>query len=316
VKGSYSFVLALLSCANTVVFANSPVSNNSTVASKASSRVSTASDSLNRIAGPAIQRSPSGAFRLPTGSGSYNPHVRSRVNACSGCILSPSGINIPAAATEVTEIQALGNWSAAQDAAGSGTAIGATGMVNAPSLSGNARQFQTSYSNSGDERYYTSFGADTVPTNFLYDAWVYIASPSSDVANLEMDMNQVMSNGQTVIFGVQCDGYSGTWDYTANEGTPANYSDVWLHSTAPCNPRNWAPNAWHHVQISYSRDAAGNVTYGSVWLDSVEQSLNVTVPSAFALGWSSMLLTNFQVDGVGTSGSTTVYLDNLAVYRW
>jgi hypothetical protein len=189
-------------------------------------------------------------------------------------------------------------------------------MVNTPSLSGGAREYQTSYSNSGDERYYSSFGADENATHFVYDGWLYIASPSNDVANLEMDLNQVMANGQTVIFGVQCDGYSGTWDYTANEGTPQNPSDVWLHSTATCNPRNWATNTWHHVQISYSRDDEGNATYESVWLDGAQQNMDVTVPSAFALGWGSALVTNFQVDGLGASGSATVYMDNLSVYRW
>ena len=61
--------------------------------------------------------------------------------------------------------------------------------MNTPSLSGNAREFDTSYSSRGDERYYESFGADTAVTNFWYDVWIYIASPSSDVANIEMDMN-------------------------------------------------------------------------------------------------------------------------------
>ena len=145
---------------------------------------------------------------------------------------------------------------------------------------------------------------------------MYLASPSGDIANLEMDMNQVMANGQTVIFGFQCDGYSGTWDYTANEGTPQNPSDQWLHSNAACKVSNWSTNTWHHVQISYSRDNSGNVTYQAVWLDGVEQQLNVTVPSAFALGWAPTLLTNFEVDGLGSSGSSTVYLDNLTVYRW
>ncbi len=66
-----------------------------------------------------------------------------------------------------------------------------------------------------------------------------------------------------------------------------------------------------------SRDDNGNVTYQSVWLDNVEQDLNATVPSAFALGWGPVLLTNFQVDG-GTSAaaSSTVYLDDLTIYRW
>ncbi len=324
-KASFSFVLTLLSCATTLL-ANSPAGKDARLtlqscrtAACSASQVPTGNSSLNSTSpSGALQISAAPAFRLPTGSGSYNPHVRARGNACAACLLaSTSGPIIPSSAIEVTEIQALGTWDAAQDmGGGGGSASGTSGVVNAPSLSGNAREFTTSYSNSGDERYYTLFGADTEAANFLYDAWIYVASPSTDVANLEMDMNQVMANGQTVIFGVQCDGYSGTWDYTANQGTPQNPSDVWLHSTASCNPRNWATNTWHHVQMSYSRDAAGNVTYESVWLDGGKQSLNATVPSAFALGWSSTLLTNFQVDGLGASGTATVYLDNLSVYRW
>lgn len=94
------------------------------------------------------------------------------------------------------------------------------------------------------------FGADTTVTNFLYDAWLNLAGPSTNIANLEFDMNQVMANGETVIFGVQCDGYSSTWDYTTNAGKPESFSDQWLHSTAPCNPRTWTLNAWHHVQMT------------------------------------------------------------------
>jgi hypothetical protein len=71
------------------------------------------------------------------------------------------------------------------------------------------------------------------------------------------------------------------------------------------------------VQISYSRDDEGNVSYHSVWLDGVEAPINETVNSAFKLGWShGDLMTNFQVDGAGSSGSSTLYLDNLTIYRW
>jgi hypothetical protein len=228
----------------------------------------------------------------------------------------PAGPVVPPNAIQVSSLQALSNWAAVNDTGGKGTSGGTTSMVSSPSLSSNAREFATNFLNSGDERYFVAFGDDTVSNNFLYDGWVYLASPTSDISNLEMDMNQVMANGQTVIFGFQCDGYSGTWDYTANEGTPQKPSDHWLHSNAVCNLSNWAPNTWHHVQISYSRDNAGNVTYQAVWLDGVEQQLNVTVPSAFALGWAPSLLTNIEVDGLGSSGSSTVYLDNLTVYRW
>jgi hypothetical protein len=90
-----------------------------------------------------------------------------------------------------------------------------------------------------------------------------------------------------------------------------------MHSTQSCNPRKWTTNAWHHIQISYSRDNYGNVTYKSVSFDGVAQQINQTAPSAFALGWGSVLLTNIQIDGAtSTAGSSIVYLDNLTVYRW
>jgi hypothetical protein len=129
-------------------------------------------------------------------------------------------------------------------------------------------------------------------------------------------MNQTMPNGQTAIFGVQCDGYTSTWDYTKNAGSPTSPVDQWVHSSAYCNPRGWSTNTWHHVQIYYSRDSSGNIAYHSVWLDGLEENIGATVNSAFALGWAPTLLTNFQVDGLGSGGSSTVYLDKLVVYRW
>lgn len=220
-------------------------------------------------------------------------------------------------ATTVTNIQSSFPWSMATDlGTGSGIATGTMSLVSSPSLSGAAREFGISYQNSAGERYWAVFGADSSSTNFTYDAQVYIAAPSSDIANLEFDMNQVMTNGETVIFGVQCDGYSNTWDYTTNAGTPQNPVDQWLHSTASCNPQSWATNTWHHVQMSYARDSYGNVTYKTVALDGVVQKIYETVPSAFALGWSQVLLTNFQIDGLGGYGSATVYIDRLAISRW
>lgn len=224
---------------------------------------------------------------------------------------------VPSTAVVVRQIQALPGWQAADDAGtGPGTATGTMQLVSSPSLSGNALEFVTSYTNSAGERYDVVFGADTAVTNFLYDTWIYLANPSTDIANLEFDMNQVLADGDTVIYGVQCDGYSSTWDYTTNAGTPVNFSDQWIHSAAPCYPRAWTTNTWHHVQMTYSRDSQGNITYKSIWLDGVEQDLNATVPGAFTLGWGSVLLTNFQVDGLGGYGTVTAYLDKLTVYRW
>ncbi len=261
--------------------------------------------------------------QVGAGNGGHTLHIKSWGSGGAVCVAnvginvaSPATSAVPSNAIVVGRIQSLTNWEAVSDtASGGGQAWGTTQIVGAPAASGAGRQFVSHYSNYSGERYFVSFGADTYATNFLYDAWVYLAG-SSNVANVEMDMNQVMPNGQTVIFGVQCDGFSNTWDYTVNTGNPWNPSDQWRHSYAKCTPGAWSPYTWHHVQMLYSRDGSGNVTYKTVWFDNVENPIWITVPSSFALGWSPVLLTNFQVDGFAASASSTVYVDNLTVYRW
>lgn len=277
---------------------------------------------------------------ISVGTGWHTVHVKSwgyngavcvtdvKVNVTSGSSASSSTVSasgssstsgpyIPSGAVSVSSLQTLSDWKAVRDSAtGSGSASGWMNIVGSPSQSGRTRQFVTGFTNNGGERYYATFGDDIYATNFVYDAWVYPGGNAGSIANLEMDLNQVMPNGQTAIFGFQCDGWTSTWDYTANAGTPTAPKDVWVHSHAYCNPRAWSRNAWHHVQISYSRDNSGYVTYHAVWLDGREEGINATVKSAFALGWGPTLLTNFQVDGYGSSGSSNVFLDNLKVYRW
>jgi hypothetical protein len=48
----------------------------------------------------------------------------------------------------------------------------------------------------------------------------------------------------------------------------------------------------------------------------VQKNLNEKVPSAFALGWGSTLLANFQIDGLGGYGTVRVYVDKMTIYRW
>ena len=120
-----------------------------------------------------------------------------------------------------------------------------------------------------------------------------------------------------MIYAFQCAGDTNSWDYSENAGTRIQPVVRWVQSDAPCNPADWTPDTWHHVQISYSRDDGGNVTYHSGWLDGVESPINATVNSDFALRWTpGILVANFQVDGVGASGSSTLYLDDLTIYRW
>jgi hypothetical protein len=220
-----------------------------------------------------------------------------------------SGPVVPPNATAASDIQLLDTWHFNHDAGTPGTSVGESGLVSTPSLSGNARQFISSYTGSGGEIYSVSYADDTASMNFVYDGWVWIEAGST-IANLEMDSNQVTANGQTVIYAFQCSGYSNLWEYSGAGG-------LWEHSSQPCNPSKWQTNTWHHIQISYSRDDSGNVIYHSVWLDGGEQPINATVPSSFALGWQvGVVQTQFQLDGLGANGSSTVYLDNLTISRW
>ncbi len=332
--GNLAFCLALLAGCSVPVFAgvviNSPV-NNADVSSpfSLSANADTCSSqaivamgySLDDSIDTAIVMGQSVSVRVASGTGGHTMHVKAWGQYGSVCVSDVSvnvGGNaslIPMGAASVGAIQTLGNWQHLHDGSTGGWSSGAMSMANSPSLSGNARQFYTTYGGNGGERYDVAFSDDISASNFLYDGWIYLTNDAGNLGNLEMDLNQVMPNGQTAIFGMQCDGWTGTWDYNANWTGPDHPTNTWMHSNAPCNIRSWGRNQWHHIQLSYSRTDWGVVTYHSAFVDGLEQPINATAPSAYALGWAPVLLTNFQVDGLG-GGSVTLFLDNLTVYRW
>lgn len=266
-------------------------------------------------------------------SGSHTLHVKSWDQYGDTCVTDvsinvnggsgggsggSSGLSVvPDYAISVGGLQTYGDWQSVSDPGTGGSSSGTTYVVGSPSMSGSARLFANQLDNYGGELYYLNFAGDTPEQNYVYDAWVYIADDTSGLMNLEFDLNHTMDNGITALMGFQCDGWNNTWDYTVNGGSPDSPSDQWVQSYAPCNPQNWGANQWHHVQIFYSHDGNGWVTYHSVWLDGNEQDLNASVFSGFAMGWAPSIVTNFQVDG--SSGGTSwanVYLDNVTVYRW
>lgn len=226
-------------------------------------------------------------------------------------------VSIPSDADIASDLQVLSGWSAKHDTGGPGSSSGYLSIVSSPSLYGNTLRTVTNFTNDGDERYSVAFSDNTEAENYFYDGWVYLTSSAKDLANLEFDINQTMSDGKTVMTGVQCDGWSGTWAYTANKGSASSPKPTWVHASGTsCNPQKWSQDKWHHVQASISRDSSGNVTYHSIWLDGAETKLNATVYGANDLGWGPAVSTQFQVDGDGSSGHVTVYLDQLVISLW
>lgn len=305
---------------------SSPFALRATASPCSGQAISAMGYSLDNSTNTTIVNATSVSAQIAASIGSHVLHVKSWGNLGAVCVTNVSitvgstqtQSSTPSNATAVYGIQKQNYyWQKIDDAAtGSGLATGSMSMVSSPTMSGFTRKFVTGFQNSAGERYWTSFGADTSSHNFIYDVEVYVDSTANDIANVEMDMNQVTGNGQTIIYGFQCDGYSQTWDYTTNAGTPGSPIDQWLHSSVPCNPRTWTKYVWHHIQVAYSRDDEGNVTYKYVTFDGVQKNINETVPSAFALGWGSTLLTNFQIDGLGGYGTANAYVDKMTVYRW
>lgn len=307
---------------------SSPFTLTATAPTCSSQPVTSMGYSLDSSSATTIISGTSVNTQVTASSGSHTLHVKSWGNQGAGCsdavAISVSGgttttgassPTAPSGAVSVSSIQTLSGWSAIHDTGASGSASGSTSIVTSPTLSGHTRKFVTQFTSNGNERYSVSFADDTTSTNFLYDGWVYIPSGTGSIANIEMDLDQTMSNGETVLFGFQCDGFNGTWDYTVNSGSASSPVGKWTKTSQTCNPANWSRDTWHHVQVTYSHTSSGTVTYHSVWLDGNQQALNATGFAGYLLGWDSALVTNFQVDGRG-SGTATVYLDNLTVSRW
>lgn len=226
---------------------------------------------------------------------------------------SPPG-TIPSNATSSGDIDGAISWEYEHDTGTPGASSGSSLYPATTPSYDDAREFYMTYSDRGGERWHLSFGNDTIATHFVYDTYVYLVDPSQ-VQNIEMDVNQVMANGETVIFGTQCASGSKTWEYTViNNGKPH-----WVPSGIPCNPTTWTANTWHHVQVGVHRDNNGVVTHDWVTLDATQSAFNHAVGgSALPLGWAlGDLLTNFQLDGYNADGgSITSYIHEMTIYYW
>jgi hypothetical protein len=244
-------------------------------------------------------------FKVAGGSSSTS----SGGSSSAGSVVSGS---IPSNAIGSANLDGKG-WISERDKGVPGSAQGSSVYPATTPSYDDARKFYMTYSKHGGVRWHISFAKDAAATHFVYDTYVYIVDPAQ-LANLELDMNQVMSNGKTVIFGTQCSTYTKTWEYTYVSG-----GAHWKSSGIACNPKNWAAKTWHHVQIASHRNSSGQVTYDWVNLDGAHHVFNnATVYSAESLGWAKGdLLINFQMDGANAgSGSITAYIHKMTIFRW
>lgn len=220
--------------------------------------------------------------------------------------------NVPSNASATSDLDIAGNWAWEHDGATPGWSKGSTVFPASTPLYDDAREFYMEYAGHGGERWHLSMGNNANAHNFALDTYVYFTDPNQ-VGNLELDFNQVMPNGQTVIYGTQCSSYSKTWEWTYTDN-----ASHWRSSNVPCNPKNWAPNTWHHIQIGFHRDDKGYVVHDWVNVDGTHSTFNnAGGPGALWLGWpKGLLLVNYQLDGALGNGSVTSFVHKMTIYSW
>jgi len=223
-----------------------------------------------------------------------------------------ASLSIPGDAKSSGDLSESSHWMWSHDAKTPGSAVASSHYpISSPSLDGHAREFSMSYSDKGGERFSLTFGHNSEVTHFVYDTYVYV-NDASQLANLEMDVNQVVSNGRTVIFAFQCSGNSGKWEYSTIE----NNSPHWHASSLACNPRSWKSKVWHHIQIASHREG-DNVTYDGVSFDGDYKTIDKGGAGSLALHWGAADLNlNFQLDGADSRGEVVMYQDKLTIRYW
>lgn len=233
----------------------------------------------------------------------------------SGSSGSGSGSSsIPSSAVASADLDAASNWQGEHDSGTPGGSKGSTVFPATTPVYDDAREFYMTYSARGGERWHDSFRNDSTSTHFALDTYVYVVNPDQ-LANLELDLNQVMSNGATVIYGTQCSVYSHSWEWTYY----ANGGFHWHASNISCNTTTWKANTWHHIQIGFHRDNNGYVTHDWVEFDGVHSNFSgAAASSAKSLGWAKgSQIMNIQMDGYSkSSGSITAYFHKTTFYEW
>ena len=248
-------------------------------------------------------------FKSWTSAGAC-PVVNSQITVKSATS-APSGIPPTAKASPNLDYSV---WNGIHDGGTPGGSKGSTVFPASTPLYDDALEFYMTYYDRGGERWSIQFAKDTVPTHFAIDTYVYITDPAQ-VQNIEFDVNQVTSTGETVILGTQCSSITGTWESAYTSG---HYDHRWS-SNVKCNPHAWAANQWHHVQIGMHRDNSGIVTHDWVNLDGTHSVFNEAPrPSFQKLGWPlGVLVVNYQIEGESAqSGSVRSYVHKMTVYRW
>ncbi len=222
---------------------------------------------------------------------------------------------IPPNAVSSGDMDGSPNWQEDHDGGTPGKSKGSTTYPAKTPLYRDAREFYMTYTDQAGERWSTKVARDANATHFVLDLYVLLPNPSQ-AKNVEMDIDQVVASGATVILSTQCSGEIGRWEF----GDSVGRHDHWKSTPIKCDPADWSANTWHHIQIGEHHAVNSDmVTHDWITIDGVYTPLeDATLESGHFLDWGAGdTNTQFQIEGASTGkGSVTAYVHKLTVYRW
>jgi len=316
------------------VYVTAPA-NNSTVGSPVNFTATATSSCQKGVASMGIYTGPgqlayvvNGAsmnYNLALSAGTYNATVEEWDN-CGGAATTPVTITVSGGGSSFSSLQASGGWSGygqvgpnyvdCSPSPCDGITFWMNQGVNSPSMDGKAAEVYVGGSSGyGDTLWNNHLIGDLssqgmpdnnhtlVPTltNFTYDVYFYGTDLAVSQA-LEFDVNQFF-NSMGFIFGHQCVIAGGHgWDIWDDQ------SNAWIATGIPCNPNS---NSWNHVTLKVQRTSNNQLTYQSITLNGVTNTLNWTYNHGSApSSWYGITI-NYQQDGNEYQQGYDVYLDEL-----
>jgi hypothetical protein len=223
---------------------------------------------------------------------------------------SPSGPNIPANATVISDIQKVTNWSSCSSSCagqpGTNAIYSLEQPVASPSMSGSAIKFDvTGGTPWGDALWWKQVGGNDSKTHFVYEISFYLDNVNAAQA-LEFNVNQNAA-GNRYEYATQCDiKGSHHWRIWPHEQLH------WLDTGASCP----APlqNQWNHLTWEFSRNSQNQVVWEAVTLNGVRSVINQSFDSYPATG--SGIDVAFQMDSDGGPTPWSVWVDDVNLTYW
>jgi hypothetical protein len=220
-------------------------------------------------------------------------------------VLSLTNVN---AATTFSDIEQMSgwNWCSVCAKAGGGSPLSMVRGQSSPSLDGQSTKFSVGGTTPWSHAlYYKRLSSDSTATNFIYDVYYYMKTPSAS-SGMEFSVSQRVGYKWYRV-DTQCSFLNGNWRIWDNG------AGHWYDVSAPCK----RPTAftWRHVVIEGKR-ANGRVVFVSITDGGQKYYLNKSFNPKSMSSSNNAVTMHFQLNGDRNQTDYSVWGDKFKVTYW